>query len=154
MKEQFFILMSTLKASLSKVFLIILAFLVPIKPLILTVGICIAADTIIGIWRAKKMKEKITSRKLSNIISKMLLYQGAVILFFMIETWILGDIIGLFTKIPLLLTKLVACTLVYIELKSVDESYEIIHGYSIWDKFKEMLKRSKSIKNDINNFTK
>lgn len=154
MKEQVLILMSVIKASLIKVLLIIAAFLLPIKPLILIVGVCIAIDTLFGIWRSKNKKEKITSRKLSAIISKMVLYQSAIILFFAIDVFLLGDIIGIFTDIPLLLTKLVAIFFVYIELKSMNESFVSVKGYSIWSKVKEMLKRAKSIKSEFEDFKK
>jgi phage-related holin len=45
----------------------------------------IAIDTFTGIWKAKKLKEKITSRKLSGIISKLALYEITVIMFFLID---------------------------------------------------------------------
>lgn len=154
MKTQFAILVSTLKTSLIKVLLIILAFISPIKPLIILVGLCIGLDTMMGIWRSKRLKEAITSRKLSNIISKMVLYQFAVLLFFCIEKLILADIITKFIDIPLFLTKLVALTLISVEIKSMNESFVIIKGYSLWDKFKDLLKRAKSAKGEIENFTK
>ncbi len=154
MKQQFIYLVGAIKASALKLIMIILAFLVPIKPLILIVGICIGLDTLFGIWRAKKRKEKIDSRKLSNIISKMILYDMAILLFFAIETFILSDIIGKFTDIPLILTKLVAMTLVSIELTSINESFLVIKGYSLWDKFKDLLKRAKSAKGEIEEFKK
>lgn len=154
MKDQFFILTSSIQASLGKLGLILAAFLLPIKPLIIIVGVCIAIDTFMGIWRSRKMKEKITSRKLSNIVSKMVLYQAAIILFFCIEKYILADFIGAFTSIPLIVTKLIAATLVFIELKSMDESFQIIFKYSLWDKFKDMVKRSKSLKGELEDFNK
>jgi hypothetical protein len=54
----------------------------------------------------------------------------------------------------LFLTKIVACVLVFIELQSMNESYTIINGYSLWDKMKEMLKRGKDFKGEIENFNK
>ncbi len=154
MKEQFFILLSAIKASLGNLFLIIAAFLMPIKPLIILVGVCILLDTIMGIWRAKRKGDKITSRKLSHIISKMVLYEICIVLFFCIEHFILSDFIGKLTEIPFVVTKLVAATLIFIEIVSMNESYQYIFGYSLWDKFKLMIKRSKSIKGELEDFTK
>jgi len=131
---------------------IILAFLMPIVPLILIVGAAITADTILGIIRAKKLKQKITSRKMSQVISKMVLYQGAVVLFYCIEHFILSDIIGLFTSIPLILTKLVTATLLSIELTSVSENIESAFGINLWKKFKEMLSRAKAVKEELEDF--
>ncbi len=151
MKQQLFILSTSLKASLSNLLLIVLAFLAPIKALIIIIGVCIALDTLMGLYRAKKKNEAITSRKLSNVISKMVLYEIAVILFYCIEKFILSDIIGTFTDIPLVLTKLVSCTLIFIELQSVNESYQSIFGYSLWQKFRDLLARAKSIKGEVEN---
>lgn len=131
----------------------IAAFLLPIQPLLLTVGLFIAADTVLGIWRANKRKEKITSRKLSNVVSKMILYQGAVLLFFALEKFILGDFVSAFVNIPWFLTKLVAATLCLIEIKSIDESFVLIYGFSVWDRFKSFLKRAKGVKDDFQGFS-
>jgi hypothetical protein len=138
-----------MKAKLSYVLSILAAFILPVKPLLLTVGLCIAADTVMGLYRAKKKKEKITSRKLSNVVSKMVLYQSAVLLFFILEKFLLGEFVILFVSIPLFLTKLVAATLCFIEIKSIDESYTLINGYSLWSKFKALLARAKSAKEEI-----
>ncbi len=138
-----------IKNSLFAIGGIILAFITPIIPLILIVGVAISMDTCIGIFKAKKLKEPITSRKMSKLISKLVLYQSAIILFYAIEKFILGDIIGYFITIPLILTKVIATTLLFIELTSINESYKIISGVNIWAKFKELLSRGKDIKKDV-----
>ncbi len=147
-------LLVKVKASLSQIFGIVLTFLTPIKPLILIVGVAIALDTFYGVRRAKKTGEKVTSRKLSKIISKMVLYQSAVILFFCVEKFILGDIIGLFTNIPLILTKIVTTVLLYIEATSISESYEIMYGVSLWKKFKELIRRTGDTKQQLQDILK
>jgi len=150
LKTQTTILLMNIKASLTAIIGIVLAFLTPIIPLMLTVGAAIAIDTVCGIIKAKKLKDTITSRKMSKLISKLVLYQAAIVLFFCIEKFILSDIIGLFTSIPLILTKLVATTLLFIEGTSINENYKAITGVSIWKKFKNMLARAKEVKEDIN----
>jgi hypothetical protein len=141
-----------LKIKLSSFFAIIAAFLLPIKFIMLTVGFAIMADTLVGLYRAKKKGEKITSRKLSQVISKMVLYQSSVVLFFCIEQFILADFIILFTGIPLFLTKLVGALLVFIEIQSINESLESLTGKGIWDRLKELIRRAKDIKEDISDF--
>lgn len=153
-KQASTILLVKVKASLSQIFGIVLTFLTPIKPLILIVGVAIALDTFYGVRRAKKTGEKVTSRKLSKIISKMVLYQSAVILFFCVEKFILGDIIGLFTNIPLILTKIVTTVLLYIEATSISESYEIMYGVSLWKKFKELIRRTGDTKQQLQDILK
>jgi hypothetical protein len=128
---------------------IVMAFLMPIVPLLLIVGGLIFLDTCVGLWRAYKTNELISSKKLSNIISKMVLYQTSIITFFLIEKYIVGDFIVHVTSIQLFLTKVLACTLCSIELKSMDESYQIVTGISIWDRFKLLLKRSNEVKKGV-----
>ena len=152
LNEQYNQLILNIRNSSITIVGILLTFLTPIIPLLILVGIAIAADTIFGIIRAKKLKQKITSRKMSQIVSKMVLYQGAVILFYSIEHFILGDIIGLFTSIPLILTKLVTATLLSIELTSVSENVESAYGINLWKKFKEMVSRAKQVKEELEDF--
>lgn len=144
-------LLTTLKSQLAGVITIILAFLFPIRGLIVAVGLAIVLDTIIGIFKAKKLNgwNSVSSKKLSAIISKMFLYQGAIILFYMMDKFILGEFIALFIGVPLFLTKVLAATLCFIEIKSIDENIEIITGKSVWNRFKEILARAKEAKNEI-----
>ena len=147
------LLMTKLKASLIGIASIIGAFLLPIAPLIYIVTAFIGMDTIMGILRARKTKEKVTSRRMSKIASKSFLYLGSLVLIFVVETYIAHDFIKAFTSIELFLTKLMAATLVFIEAKSVNENYEIISGVSIWDKFKELLSRGKELKKEFGELT-
>jgi hypothetical protein len=149
MRTELEILMSKQHDMFVAIIGVIIAFLSPIIPLLLLVGGAIALDTITGVWKAKRLNEKITSKKLSRIISKMLLYQLAIILFFVMDKYIIGDFVGMFTHIPLVLTKLMSLTFSYIELKSIDENYEAMTGKSFWKSLKEMLHRAKAIKKDI-----
>lgn len=129
--------------------LIGLAFVSPIIPLIILVGVCIGIDTITGIAKAYKLGEEISSRKLSNIVGKMVLYQASIILFFAIEKFILHDFIIILVNIPYFITKLVAITLVMIELISVNENLNEGFKINLWNQFKLMLKRAKKVKKEI-----
>jgi len=151
MIKQTLLLFVNLKASILAIAGIIIAFLTPIIPLLIIIGAAIFFDTIFGIICAKKRREKITSRKLSKLISKMLLYNLSVVTFFCIEKFIIGDFLKIVTDIPLVLTKLVATTLLFIESKSIIENLELITGKNYWKLFKEMLQRTKEIKKIIDN---
>ena len=146
--EQMLYLKVALKSSTTRLFMIIGAFLAPIQGIMITVGICILADTIMGIWKAKKLKEPVTSRKLSQIISKMFLYQMTVILIFCVDKFILNDIIQQFFSVPLFATKIVALTLISIELFSIDENFKAVKKKGFWDYFKELTARAKDIKDE------
>lgn len=150
MLEQYKILALAMKSSASRIIMIVGAFLAPIYGILLTVGLSIFADTVVGIWKAKKLKEKVTSRKLSQIISKMFLYQATVILFYLIDFYILNAIIMTFFTVPLMLTKVIALTLASIEIYSIDENIKAVKGTGLWAAFKRLTSRAKDIKKDVN----
>ena len=126
-----------------------LAALMPIKPLILLVGVCISLDTFFGIYRAVKQRKKITSRALSAVISKMALYEFALILFYFIDSIILNDIAKSFTPVDLFVTKMVAAVLVSVEVLSILENVKLATGHDFIGMAKKTLRRSKSIKNEV-----
>jgi len=146
--EQLIYLKLALKSSSTRLFMIVSAFLAPITGIMITVAVCIAADTVMGIWKAKKLKQEVTSRKLSQIISKMFLYQMTVMLIFCVDTFILNDIIQQFFTVPLLATKIVALTLISVELFSIDENFKAVKKKGFWDYFKELTARAKDIKDE------
>ncbi len=131
------------------IFAICLAAIIPIKPLILLVGVCISLDTFFGIYRAIKQRKKITSRGLSAVISKMALYEFALILFYFIDSIILNDIAKSFTPVDLFVTKMVAAVLVNVEVLSILENIKLATGYDFIGMVKKTLRRDKSFKNEV-----
>jgi len=127
----------------------ILTFFVPIIPLLLLVGLFILSDTILGVWAANKRGEKITSRKLGNMVPKMLLYQGSVIIGYMLDVWLLGEFVNFVFSVDMLITKLIAMTLIFIESLSLNENIESITNKNIFKSFKEMITRAAKVKQQI-----
>jgi hypothetical protein len=125
------------------------AFLMPISGLLFLVGFVIVLDTITGVWKSIKNKVKITSRGLSAIISKMLLYEVTVIMFYMIDQFILNHIILQFFSVELLLTKVLALILVSIEVMSINENYKAVKGLDLWQSMKNLFARAKDIKKEV-----
>ena len=152
MRATFNDFMFRMKESVTAICGIFIAFITPIIPLMLIVGCAIALDTFMGIYRSHKLGESITSKKMSSIVSKFVLYQSSVVLMFAIERFILNDFTIMVTSIPLVLTKIVATTLLFIEGQSVIENYAAISGVNVWSKFKEMLSRGKDLNTDLHNF--
>jgi phage-related holin len=112
------------------------AVLAPIKSTMIVVGVLIFVDLLTGMWAAKKRKEIITSAALRRTVSKMLIYQIAVISGFLLDHYILEG------SIPV--AKLVAGAIGLVEFKSVLENSNTILGV---DLFQELIKRLGS-KND------
>ena len=149
MKVQLAILLSSIQKSSLQLLAVISAFFLPITGILFLIGFAIVVDTLTGIWKSKKLGLPITSRKLSAIISKLMLYEVAVIGFYLIDKFILNDIILQFFSVPLMLTKILSLVLCSIEVISISENYKAVKGIDIWSAFKNLLQRSKEIKNDI-----
>jgi hypothetical protein len=150
MKTQLSILLFSIQKEILTLTSIIFAFFLPISGILIMIGVLIAIDTFTGIWKAKKLKEKITSRKLSSIISKLALYEITVIMFFLIDAFILNDIILTFFSVPFMLTKVTALVLASIEVMSINENYKVVKGIDLWQSMKLLFSRAKEIKKDIN----
>lgn len=121
----------------------LIAFLTPIKYLLFGVGALIIIDTIIGIWRSLKLNQKITSKRLSNVISKMFLYQIAVI-----SAYIVQLMIGL-DEVPL--AQVVGVAIALTELKSIHESVEEVTGLNVWSFVRSAFNRSTTAVGQIAN---
>jgi fumarate reductase subunit D len=119
----------------------LVAVFTPVLPTLLTVGFLIALDFIVGIYRAFKLGEEITSRKMGNTISKMLLYNITILSLWVFEKYILQD------AIPI--TKIGAALISITELKSIDESVEKLTGVGIWKKLVRIVKRGESETKDF-----
>jgi hypothetical protein len=121
---------------LGKLSIAVMAALAPIKPVMITVGILILSDLITGIWAAKKRGETITSAALGRTVSKMVVYQTAVVTGFLLQKYLLAD------AIPIV--NIVGGIIGMVEFKSfIENANTIIEG----DIFKDILKKLGS-KND------
>ena len=149
MKVQLAILISSIQKSSLQLLAVISTFFLPITGILFLIGFAIVVDTLTGIWKAKKLGIPITSRKLSAIISKLMLYEIAVILFYLIDRFILNDIILTFFSVPLMLTKILSLVLVSIEVISISENYKAVKGIDLWQAMKLLFARARDIKQDI-----
>jgi hypothetical protein len=138
-----------MKTYIAYFFTTLLLFFAPIQGLLISVATAIALDTIFGIAKAIKLKDKITSRKLSNIVSKFVLYQAAVLLVFTIDTFLLGEFFKLWFSIPFFFTKIVTIILIFIETVSIKENFEQAFKVNVFKLIKNFLKRGVEIKEDI-----
>lgn len=126
------------------------AFFAPVAGTLLAVGAAIFLDVVVAYWRTRVKKESWTSRKMGKgLIGKFLSYQTAVILFFFMDKFILNDFVFMFANIPFLMTKVIALVIIFIELKSIDESWKIVKGVGLFEGITKLIKFSKKIKNQI-----
>ena len=137
---------TTISAILSSLYL----FFAPVGGLLIIVGISTIVDTVFGIVRAKYENKPITSKEFrSGFVSKTLGYLSVVILVFLLDKIIINELVRSFLDFEFLATKLVSLVLIMNEVKSMDESWVIIKGYSFIDKFKNSITHIKDIKNQL-----
>ncbi len=151
MKTQVFLLITKIKLYATKLMAIILSFFLPIVGILILIAASVILDTITGIWKSKKLKQPITSRRLSAIISKILLYEATVMLFFAMDKFLLNDIVMQFFSIDLLTTKILALTMVSIEVISINENYKQVKGIDLWASLKNLFARAKEVTSDFKN---
>jgi len=126
-------------------------FLAPTLPLIILVGLFIIADTCMGVFVAYKSKNQVTSRKLARVISKLVIYTGTILLVFGLDT----QILSMFIETDLLVTKIGAGVLCFIEGFSIDESIRKINndkgvGYYVKKTFESVKKLKDGFNSVIN----
>jgi len=129
----------------------LMTILAPVKPMVLMAVATIILDMGFGIWRSVKKNgwASIRSRRLSNTISESLLYSGAIVFIFLLEKFILADLLAYFISVDLLLTKAFTAFCVFTEVKSINENYHSVTGVNVWEKFMQFVKRSKEQVEDL-----
>lgn len=140
---------STFLIYLKALILSLALFILPIKGILIFVGLAIVADTIAGIWASKKLGKPIISRKLYRLITKMLVFNATVILFYGIDLYMFGDLLAAFgIGVEFALTKVVGLALISIEGFSVDEKLQNVYGKGkgIFYFFRRLIGAAKEIK--------
>lgn len=122
-----------------------LSILAPVKPMVLIAVLTIILDMCFGVWRSVKKNGwvSIRSRRLSNTISKSLLYSGAIVFIFLLEKFVISDILAYFISVDLVLTKAFTFFCVFTEVKSINENYFSVTGVNVWEKFMQFVKRGR-----------
>lgn len=129
-----------MKEWLTKLLIASLAALAPIHMVMITVGFLIFADLVTGVWAARKRGEDISSAALRRTVSKIVIYQLAVISGFLLETYLIDHILPV--------AKIVAGVIGMVEFKSIlENSNKIIGG----DLFKLIIKKLGSDNDSKNN---
>lgn len=119
--------MSFLKSFL----LSMLSVFAPIQAILCAVVFLIFVDLITGIVAAKKRGETIKSSAMRRTVSKILIYELAIMAGFICETYLIGGMIPI--------SKLVAGVIGMVEIKSIFENCDVINGEPILKKLIEKL---------------
>jgi len=149
MKNELLLLTTKLNNYSMQLIAIVSSFFMPISGILILIGLSVILDTITGVWKARKLKTPVTSRKLSAIISKILLYEVTVMLFYLIDYFILNDIVLTFFSVELMTTKILALVLVSIEIISINENFKAVKGIDLWASLKNLFARAKEVTQDF-----
>jgi DNA integrity scanning protein DisA with diadenylate cyclase activity len=127
---------------IAPLFLSAIAVLAPIKAIMVVTGILIFADLITGILAANKRGEKINSAGIRRTISKIFIYQLAIIVGFLIEKYMLSDFLPI--------SKVAAAAIASVEGFSIFENLNTIDGSNLFKKAINLLGSSNdAIKKDV-----
>jgi len=129
----------------------LLLFFAPIQELVMAVGLAIMLDTFTGIYKSVKLSgwKSIRSRKLSNIISKMVLYEVSIIILYPIDKFLLNELFLNILSVQFFSTKVACVLLILVELTSIKENVESALKINIWQVLKKAISRAKELKGDI-----
>ena len=115
-----------------------IALLTPIHAIMISVFVLVFCDLILGILAARKRGESISSSGMRRTIVKILSYQAVIICGFLVETYMMGGILPL--------SKMLASLIGVVEMKSLLENADEIHGSSIFKKVIEKLGSDNDVK--------
>lgn len=153
-------MITTLKEIGIGALLSIVTFFAPSFALVLLVYGFILMDIIVARYRVSKQRKqgkeiKWSSRSfVKGFAPKIILYTTVILLFHSLDTILLNQFVKLVFPIDLLATKVIACGLIYAELRSISESWEIIFGKSLLKYVLELLNFTKSIKDKLDDINK
>lgn len=129
----------------------ILIMFVPIHGILIAVGSAIVLDTFTGVFKSVKINgwSSIRSRKLSQVVSKMLLYEVCILFLYMIDRFVLNEFIFKWLSVDYMFTKVCAILLIFVELTSIKENIQEAYSIKIWDMLKGAFLRAKEVKENI-----
>lgn len=125
---------------LESVLLAILTVFAPIKAALITVFVLTIADMILGIVASKRSGIKITSAGIKKTVGKLVLYEVALCLGFIVQQYLTGDIFPA--------AKLVSALIGLVELKSILENLDLINGNPLFKSLVQKIVQSQEKKDD------
>jgi hypothetical protein len=143
-------MLKVLGSNISILIKILIVFFAPIKGIILLVALATIIDTGFGIWKAKRLKENINSKTFRHgFVPKLISYVVGIMLVYTSDFFIINYLTKEIVSVDYIATKLIALTLISIEVKSMDESFEKVKGYSFIKEIVKMIIKAKNVKKHL-----
>jgi phage-related holin len=109
---------------LKNLIVVLLAVFAPIKAMIIVTVVLVIADLITGVLAARKKGQAITSAGLRRTVTKIGVYFTAICLSFLVEIFMIESILPI--------SKIISGLIGVVELKSLMENLNYIHGSDIF----------------------
>lgn len=121
---------------LDYVWISLLSFIMPIVAIANTILLLVVVDMLFAVYTAHKLNQPITSRKLSQTIPKVILYNLFILCMYYFDKNLLES--------GLHLEKVAGTFISIVEIKSIDENFVKVFGYSLWGKLKNVISRGEN----------
>jgi hypothetical protein len=148
----------TIKEFLISMGLSILTFFAPAAGIILVVLGFMFLDILTAYCRIKKQRKdgvniKWTSRGfVRGFVPKLIGYTSLVLLFFMLDSFLLNEFTKYILPIENISTKIISLGLVYAELKSIDENWRVMFGKGLMKYIMDMVNFGENVKKKLKEF--
>jgi len=126
----------------TKLIVAVITVMTPIAPVIFTVVGLVIADFVTGVYASVKVNERITSRRMSETVSKLILMSIGIISAYFAETYIIPEV-------PLV--KVLAGFVALVELQSIFENAFKATGKDVFKNLKEIISRKREDNSTIPN---
>lgn len=128
----------------------LILFFAPVKGIVILVTLAIILDTCFGLWKSHRTGVEIKSKKLRHgFVPKLISYCAAVCLTYAVDVFMLNDLTHMVVSVDFIATKLIGLILISIEVKSIDESFLAVKGYSFLAKIIGLIHKAKDIKKEL-----
>lgn len=115
-----------------------IALFAPVKAALITTIVLIFVDLIAGLLAARKSGQAITSSGIKRTVGKVVLYELAICIGHLVQTYLTGDVLPA--------SKMVTALIGMVELKSILENLDTINGTPV---FKALVERVVQSQSDI-----
>ncbi len=148
----------TLNEFLLSIGLSLFTFFAPSAGILLVVLAFVLLDILTAYCRVNKqrkegIKVKWTSRAfVRGFVPKLIGYSLVVLLFFMLDVFLLNEFTKYFLPIQNLSTKIISLGLIYAEIKSIDENWKVMFGKGLIKYIMDVINVGKKVKNNLKEF--
>ena len=148
----------TLNEFLLSIGLSLLTFFAPAAGILLVVIGFVFLDILTAYCRVNKqrkegIKVRWTSRGfIRGFLPKLIGYTSLILLFFMLDTFLLNEFVKYVFPIQNLSTKVISLGLIYAEIKSIDENWKVMFGKGLMKYIMDLINFGKNVKNNLKEF--